>query len=50
MWSFSSRALLNTSAGINEILGELEDISVKSKRLFDRIEQMVIDGKLFKVF
>ncbi|MFT5387353.1 MAG: phospholipid/cholesterol/gamma-HCH transport system substrate-binding protein [Lysobacterales bacterium] len=46
----SSKALLNTSKGINKILEELEEMSVKSKRLFDRIEQMVIDGKLFKVF
>lgn len=46
----SSRALLETSRGINEIMTELQEISRKSKRVVDRIEQKVIDGSLFKVF
>ena len=46
----SSRSLLVTSEGINEILDELQEIANKSKRLFDRIEQKLIEGSLFKVF
>jgi len=48
--SESSRALLETSQGINEIMGDIQNITRKSKRLFDRIEQKVIEGSLFKVF
>ena len=46
----SSRALLQTADGFNEIMFELEEISIKSKRLIDRLEQKVIEGNLFKVF
>lgn len=46
----SSKALLVTSEGINDILQEMDEIGSKSKRLFDRIEQRVIEGDLFKVF
>ena len=46
----SSKALLETSQGINDIMGELQEITIKSKRLFDRIEGKVIDNELFKVF
>jgi len=46
----SSRALLITSEGINSIMGELQAITLKSKRMFDRLEQKIIDGDLFKVF
>ncbi len=46
----SSRALLETSKGINGILDEMEDITIKSKRMFDRIEEKVINDELFKVF
>ncbi|MGE0267940.1 MAG: MlaD family protein [Candidatus Omnitrophota bacterium] len=46
----SSKALLGTSDSLNEILKELDEISHKSKRLFDRIEQKLIEGELFKVF
>lgn len=46
----SSRALLVTAEGINSIMEELEEITKKSKRMFDRLEQKVIDGNLFKVF
>lgn len=46
----SSKSLLITSEGLNEIMKELDEISHKSKRLFDRIEQKLIEGELFKVF
>jgi len=46
----SARALLITSEGLNTIMGELHAISIKSKRILDRVEQKVIDGDLFKVF
>ena len=39
-----------TAKGINKVLEEMHDISIKSKRLIDRIEQRIIDGDLFKVF
>ena len=46
----SSQSLLITSRGINEIMEELQEITKKTKRLLDRVEQKVIDGNLFKVF
>ena len=46
----SSRALLETANGLNEIMSELQDITVKSRRVFDRVEQKLIEGNLFKVF
>lgn len=46
----ASRALVDTAEGLNTVLEELLDITRKSKRIFDRIEQKVIDGDLFKVF
>ncbi|MBI5023661.1 MAG: MCE family protein [Candidatus Omnitrophica bacterium] len=46
----SSRSLLVTSRGINEIMEELQEITKKTKRLLDRVEQKVIEGNLFKVF
>lgn len=46
----SSESLLITSEGMNEILDELQEMTRKSNRLLDRIEQRVIDGNLFKVF
>jgi ABC-type transporter Mla subunit MlaD len=46
----SSESLLITSEGVNEILDELQEMTRKSNRLLDRIEQRVIDGNLFKVF
>jgi len=48
--SETAQALSTTSEGINTILTEMYYISVKSKRLLDRLEQRVIDGDLFKVF
>jgi len=46
----SSRALLITAEGLNEIMEELHEITRKSKRMFDRLEQKIIEGDLFKVF
>ncbi len=46
----SSKALLITADGLNAMMDELYDITRKSKRIFDRIEQKVIEGDLFKVF
>lgn len=46
----SSEALLITAEGINSILTELEEVTKKSKRLIDRVEQKIIEGDLFKVF
>ena len=46
----SSESLLLTSRGINEIMEELQEITKKTKRLLDRVEQKVIEGNLFKVF
>ena len=46
----SSESLLVTSRGINEVMDELQEITKKTKRLLDRVEQKVIDGNLFKVF
>ena len=46
----SSKSLLVTSEGLNVILNELKYMTIKSKRLLDRVEQRIIDGTLFKVF
>ncbi len=46
----SSQSLLITSRGINEIMEELQEITKKTKRLLDRVEQKIIEGNLFKVF
>ena len=46
----SSQSLLITSRGINEVMEELQEITKKTKRLLDRVEQKVIEGNLFKVF
>lgn len=46
----TAESLTETSRGINTILTELHHISIKSKRLLDRLEQRIIDGNLFKVF
>jgi ABC-type transporter Mla subunit MlaD len=48
--SETAQSLAKTSKGINAVLTELHYISIKSKRLLDRIEQRVIEGNLFKVF
>jgi phospholipid/cholesterol/gamma-HCH transport system substrate-binding protein len=46
----SSESLLMTSQKINEITDDLQEVTVKSKRVLDRVEQKLIDGNLFKVF
>ena len=48
--SETAQALESTAQGINSVLTEMRYISIKSKRLLDRIEQRIIDGNLFKVF
>ena len=46
----TAESLLIAAEGLNEMFVELQDVSRKTKRLLDRIEQRVIDGNLFKVF
>ncbi len=46
----TSQSLLITSRGVNAIMEELQEMTRKTKRLLDRIEQKVIEGNLFKVF
>ncbi len=46
----SSEALLTTSNSLNGLMDEFEEVTIKSKRVMDRIEQKLIDGTLFKVF
>jgi phospholipid/cholesterol/gamma-HCH transport system substrate-binding protein len=46
----TAQSLVLTSEGLNTILTEMHYISIKSKRLLDRLEQRIIDGDLFKVF
>ena len=48
--SDTAQSLAETSKGINTVLRELRYITLKSKRLLDRIEQKIIEGNLFKVF
>ncbi len=46
----TAESLMATSQGINKIVEEMQYISIKSKRMLDRLEQRIIDGDLFKVF
>ena len=46
----TAQSLVTTTKGLNAILTEMYYISIKSKRLLDRLEQRVIDGDLFKMF
>ena len=46
----TAQSLSKTAKGIDTVLTEMYYISIKSKRLLDRLEQRVIDGNLFKVF
>jgi phospholipid/cholesterol/gamma-HCH transport system substrate-binding protein len=48
--SESSKGLLETSQVFNSLFIEFQELSDKSKRLMNRVEQKVIDGNLFKVF
>ncbi len=50
MFEETTGSITKTTEKINGMMTELEYISRKTKRLFDRIEQRVIDGTLFKVF
>jgi len=46
----SSRALLITSDGLNDMMGDIKEVTRKSKRIFDRLEDKIVEGKLFTVF
>jgi ABC-type transporter Mla subunit MlaD len=46
----SSRALLVTSEGVNGMMEDLKEITRKSKRVIDRLEEKIVDGNLFTVF
>jgi ABC-type transporter Mla subunit MlaD len=46
----SSEALLVTANGINSVMDDLQEITIKAKRLMERLEEKVIEGNLFKVF
>ena len=46
----SSEALLVTANGINSVMDDLQEITIKAKRLMERLEDKVIEGNLFKVF
>ena len=48
--SETAQSLSETAKGIDTVVTELYYISIKSKRLLQRLEQKVIDGDLFKVF
>lgn len=48
--SESSKALLVTSEGLNAMMGDLEIVVNKARRVMDRLEQKLIEGNLFKVF
>ena len=43
-------SLLKSTENIETIITQMENISITTKRLLNRIEQRVIDGTLFKVF
>lgn len=43
-------SLQQTSGSINDAVDELQYITIKSKRLLNRVEEKLIDGDLFKVF
>jgi phospholipid/cholesterol/gamma-HCH transport system substrate-binding protein len=45
-----ANALLESTKNIETIITQMENISITTKRLLNRIEQRVIDGSLFKVF
>jgi phospholipid/cholesterol/gamma-HCH transport system substrate-binding protein len=46
----TSKAMLETSNGINSIMDELQEVTRRSRRLIDRVEQKLIEGTLFKIF
>ena len=43
-------SIQKTSDGVNEVMGDLKDVSRKAKRLINRVEGKLIDGNLFKIF
>lgn len=48
--SDTAKSLSETSKGINGVIADMRYISIKSKRILNRLEQKIIDGDLFKVF
>ena len=46
----SAQSLSSTSKALRVTLEETQDITKKTRRLIDRVEQKIIDGNLFKVF
>jgi len=46
----AAQALQKTSASINALSGDIQDVSNVTRRLLMRVEQRVVDGSLFKVF
>ncbi len=46
----SSRALITTAEVVNEITDDIQEMTRKTRRLINRIEQKVIEGNLFRVF
>lgn len=49
-FSETARSVSETSEKVDVILIELERITLKSKRLLNRVEQKLIDGTLLKLF
>ena len=46
----SSHALMTTSESFHLLMNEIEDISIKSKRIFNRLEEKLLEDDLFTVF
>ncbi|MFA5087556.1 MAG: MlaD family protein [Candidatus Omnitrophota bacterium] len=46
----AAATLLETSKTIDNITREMQKISATARRLFNRVEQRILDGDLFKVF
>ncbi len=46
----TGEALVETSEGFKKIFPEIELLMFKAKRLFNRVEEKILEGNLFKVF
>jgi len=46
----TGQSLVTTAESFKKILPEVELLMIKGKRLFNRIEQKIIEGNLFKIF
>lgn len=49
-FSDAAEAFLQSSNAVERITTQMEEISISTARLLNRIEQRIIDGTLFKVF